>query len=55
MIKNITILLEASILNNRQASAHGDAFTMYLCNICEKLWIQLGSISFTDFLEKLFK
>ncbi|GBB87689.1 hypothetical protein RclHR1_14180004 [Rhizophagus clarus] len=53
-IKNITIMLEVSMLNNRRTSAHGDAFTMYLCNICEKLWAQLGPISFVDLLEKLF-
>ncbi|CAB5380609.1 unnamed protein product [Rhizophagus irregularis] len=54
-IKNITTLLEASILNNRRTSSHGDAFTMYLYNICEKLCVQLGSISLIDLLEKLFE
>ncbi|RIA85947.1 hypothetical protein C1645_830059 [Glomus cerebriforme] len=51
-VKNITTLLKASILNNKQTSAHGDAFIIYLYNICEKLWVQLGSISFVDLLEK---
>ncbi len=51
MIKNINTLLKISLLNNKQISEHGDVFTMYLWNICEKLWIQSGSI-FIDLFEK---
>jgi hypothetical protein len=38
-IKNISTLLEASILNNKRTSAYGDAFTMYLCNIVKNFGI----------------
>ncbi|CAG8576144.1 11683_t:CDS:2 [Ambispora leptoticha] len=41
--KNISTLLERSLACNKRASLHGDAYTMYLWNVCEKLWTLTGT------------
>ena len=51
MIKDINDLLKASLSSDKRVSEHGDVFTMYLWNICEKLWVQSGSICI-DLFEK---
>lgn len=40
--KNLSTLLERSLACNKHASLHGDAYTMYLWNVCERLWTLTG-------------
>ncbi|CAG8537411.1 13757_t:CDS:2 [Gigaspora rosea] len=41
--KNLSTLLERSLACNKRASLHGDAYTMYLWNVCERLWTLTGN------------
>ncbi|CAG8476848.1 3194_t:CDS:2 [Scutellospora calospora] len=43
--KTISTLLEKSLAYNKRASLHGDVYTMYLWNICEKIWTLTGSFT----------